>query len=153
MIQHSRRQHQQKPWRVDSATEEVYLELQDMYTRHPHKQILWRGLWPTFLRNNLKDPLRVTTSGAHWAQKKYQKLLTSAIQLFGKLSFMTLQELNRQRHKVALQRTVHLNQLSAIQSQHIPCIPHALKTRLPKEPAILLEEVTILVKLPAVWTD
>ena len=40
MIQHSRRQQQQRTWRVDSAKEEVYLELQDMYTRHSHKLFL-----------------------------------------------------------------------------------------------------------------
>ena len=55
----------QKSWRVDSAIEEVYLELQDMFTRHPHKQFIWRGLWPTFLRSNLGDRLHVNTSGAH----------------------------------------------------------------------------------------
>jgi hypothetical protein len=44
MIQHSRRLQQQRTWRVDSAKEEVYLELQDMYTRHSHKIFLWRGL-------------------------------------------------------------------------------------------------------------
>jgi hypothetical protein len=47
---------------------------------------------------------------------------------------------------VALQITVRLNQLPAIQSQHILRIPHALKARLPKELAIPLEEVKILVE-------
>ena len=41
MIQHSRNQQQERIWRVDSAKEEVYLELQDMYTRHSHKLFLW----------------------------------------------------------------------------------------------------------------
>jgi hypothetical protein len=41
---------------------------------------------------------------------------------------------------------VRLNQLPAIQSQHIPRIPHELKARLPKELAIPLEEVKILVE-------
>ena len=132
MIQHSRRQQQQWTWRVDSAKEEVYLELQDMYTSHSHKQFLWRGLWPTFLRQNLSDRLHVTTSGAHWAQEKYRKILTRAVQLFGKLSFATLQEINELRHKVALQITVRLNQLPTVQSQHIPRIPHAQKAHLPQ---------------------
>ena len=41
------------------AKEEVYLELQDMYTRHSHKLFLWRGLWPTFFRQNLSDRLQI----------------------------------------------------------------------------------------------
>jgi hypothetical protein len=145
MIQHSRRQHQNRTWRVDSAKEEVYLELQDMFMRHPYKQFLWRGLWPTFLRINLSDRLHITTTGSHWAKDKYRKLLSRAIHLFGKLSFTTLQELNGLRHKVALQITVCLNQLPVIQTQHIPRIPHALKARLPKELAIPLEEVKMMV--------
>jgi hypothetical protein len=64
-IQQHRRRWQHKTWRVGSAIEEVYLELQDMYSRHPHKQFIWRGLWSTFLRSNLGDCLHVTTSGAH----------------------------------------------------------------------------------------
>jgi hypothetical protein len=146
MIQHSRRQQQQWTWRVDSAKEEVYLELQNMYTRHSHKLFLWRGLWPTFLRQNLSDRLHFATSGAHWAQDKYRKILTRAVQLFGMLSFTTLQEINELRHKVALQIMVRLNQLPTIQSQHIPRIPHAHKTRLPRELGIPPEEVTILVE-------
>ena len=72
MIQQHRRRGSQKTWRVDSAFEEVYLELQDMYTRHPHKQFIWRGLWPTVLRNYLGDCLHVrSTLGAHWTQDKY----------------------------------------------------------------------------------
>ena len=131
---------------MDSAKEEVYLELLDMYTRHSHKLFFWRGLWPTFLRQNLSDRLHVTTSGAHWAQDKYRKILTRAVQLFGKLSFTTLQEINGLRHKVALQITVRLNQLPIIQTQHIPWIPYAHKARLPWEPGIPPEEVTILVE-------
>ena len=131
---------------MDSAKEEVYLELQDMYTRHSHKLFLWRGLWPTFLRQNLSDRLHVTTSGAHWAQDQYRKILTRAVKLFGTLSFMTLLEINGLRHKVALQITVRLNQLPAIQSQHIPRIPHAHKARLPKELGIPPEEVKLLVE-------
>ena len=130
MIQHSRRQQQQRTWRVDSTKEEVYIELQDMCTRYSHKLFLWRGLWPTFLRQNLSDRLHVTTSGAHWAKDKYRKILTRAVQLFGKLSFTSLLEINGLRHKVALQITVRLNQLPTIQSQHIPRIPHAHKARL-----------------------
>jgi hypothetical protein len=80
MIQQHRRRGQQNTWRVDSAIEEVYLELQDMYTRHPHKQFIWRGLWPTFLRNNLGDRLHVSsTLGAHWAQEKYRKNSDSSV--------------------------------------------------------------------------
>ena len=146
MIQHIRRQHQQRTWRVDSAKEEVYRELQDMYTRHSHKLFLWRGLWSTFLRQNLSDRLHVTTSGAHWVQDKYRKILTRAVQLFGKLFFTTLQEINGLRHKVALQITVRMNQLPTIQSQHRPKIPHAHKARLPRELGIPPEEVTILVE-------
>ena len=146
MIQHRRRQQQQRTWRVDSAKEEIYLELQDMYTRHSHKLFLWRGLWPTFLRQNLSDRLHITTSGAHWAQDKYRKILARAIQLFGKLSFTTLQEINGLRHKVALQITVRLNQLPTVQSQHIPRIPHAQKAHLPRELGIPPEEVKILVE-------
>ena len=107
MIQHSRRQHQQRTWRMDSATEEVYLELQDMHKRHPHKQFLWRDLWLTFLRHNLSDRLHVTTSGAHWAQNKYRKPLTRAIQLFGKLSFTTLQDLRDPSTVGSLTTTTH----------------------------------------------
>ena len=59
---------------------------------------------------------------------------------------MTLLEINGLRHKVALQITVRLNQLPAIQSQHIPRIPHAHKVRLPKELGIPPEEVKILVE-------
>ena len=70
-IQQHRRRGRQKTWRADSAIEEVYVELQDMYTRHPHKQFIWRELWPTFLRSTLGDRLHVSTSGAHWAQDKY----------------------------------------------------------------------------------
>ena len=114
--------------------------------RHPYKQFLWRGLWPTFLRTNLSDRLHITTTVSHWAQDKDRKLLTRAIQLFGKLFLTTLQDLNGLRHKVALQITVRLNQLPAIQSQHIPRIPHALKARLSKELLIPLEEVKILVE-------
>jgi hypothetical protein len=146
MIQHSHRQHQHRTWRVDSAKEEVYLELQDMFMRHPYKQFLWRGLWPTFLRTNLSDRLHITTTGSHWAKDKCRKLLSRAIHLFGKPSFTTLQELNGLRHKVALQITVRLNQLPAIQSQHIPRIPHAHKARLPKELGIPPEEVKLLVE-------
>jgi hypothetical protein len=146
MIQHSRRQHQHRTLRVDSAKEEVYLELQDMFMRHPYKQFLWRGIWPTFLRINLSDRLHITTTGSHWAKDKYRKLLSGAIHLFGKLSFTTLQELTGLRHKVALQITVCLNQLPVIQTQHIPRIPHAQKARLPKELAILITEVLILVE-------
>ena len=113
--------------------------------RHPYKQFIWRGLWPTFLRTNLSDRLHITTTGSHWSQDNYRKLLSRAIQLFGKLSFTTLQELNGLRHKVALQVTVCLNQLPVIQTQHIPRIPHALKARLPKELAIPLEEVKMMV--------
>ena len=47
---------------------------------------------------------------------------------------------------MALQITVRLNQLPAIQSQHIPRIQHALKARLPKELVIPREEVEILVE-------
>ena len=117
-----------------------------MYTRHSHKLFLWRGLWPAFLHQNLSDRLHVTTSGAHWAQDKYRKILTRAVQLFGKLSFTSLLEINGLRHKVALQITVRLNQLPPIQSQHIPRIPHAHKARLPRELGIPPEEVTILVE-------
>ena len=81
IIQHSRRQHQNRTWWVDSAKEEVYLELQDMFMRHPYKQFPWRGLWPTFLRTNLSDRLHITTTGSHWAQDKYRKLLSRAIHL------------------------------------------------------------------------
>ena len=127
MIQQHRRRGRQKTWRVDSAIEEVYLELQDMYTRHPHKQFIWRGLWPTFLRSTLGDRLHVSTLGAHWAQDKYWKILTQASQLFGKLSFGTLQDINGLRHKVALQIAVHLKHLPDLHTQHIPRIPHASK--------------------------
>jgi hypothetical protein len=65
---------------------------------------------------------------------------------FGKLFFTTLQELNGLRHKVPLQITVRLKQLPDKQSPHIPRIPHALKTRLSKKPAIPLEELKILVE-------
>ena len=47
---------------------------------------------------------------------------------------------------MALQITVRLNQLPAIQSQHILRIPHALKARLPKELVIPLEKDKILVE-------
>jgi hypothetical protein len=47
---------------------------------------------------------------------------------------------------VALHITVRLNQLPAMQSQHIPRIPHALKSRLPKKLVIPLEGVKILVE-------
>jgi hypothetical protein len=92
-----------------------------MYTRHPYKKFLWKELWPTFLRNNLSDRLHVNTSGAHWAQDKYRKILTRALQLF-----------NRLRHKVALQIAVHLNHLPDLHAQHIPRIPHASRARLPQ---------------------
>ena len=46
---------------------------------------------------------------------------------------------------MALQITVCLNQLPVIQTQHIPRIPHALTARLPKESAIPLEEVKMMV--------
>ena len=54
---------------MDSAKEEVYLELQDMYTRHSHKLFLWRGLWPTFLRQNLSDRLLWRTLGTGQIQE------------------------------------------------------------------------------------
>ena len=99
-----------------------------MYTRHPHKQFIWRGLWPTFLRNYLGDCLHVgSTLGAHWAQDKYRKILTRGLQLFGKLSFATLQDIDELRHKVALQIAVQLNHLPDLHTQHIPRIPHASK--------------------------
>ena len=114
--------------------------------RHTHKQLLWRVLWPTFLRTNLSDRLHITTTGSHWAQEKYRKILTRAIQLFGKLTFTALIKRNGLRRKLALQISVRLNQLPVIQSQHIPRIPHALKARLSKELAIPLDEVKILVE-------
>ena len=101
-------------------------------------------MWPTFLRNNLGDRLHVSsTLGAHWAQDKYRKILTRALQLFGKLSFATLQDSNGLRHKVALQIVVQLNHLPDLHTQHIP---HASKARLPKELAIPITEVLILVE-------
>ena len=41
MLQHHHRQPQTKTWRLDNAREEVYTELQDIFTRHPYKQFLW----------------------------------------------------------------------------------------------------------------
>ena len=63
MLQHHHRQPQAKTWRLDNAREKVYTELQDIFTRHPYKQFLWRGLWPTFLREQLKDRLHCTPAG------------------------------------------------------------------------------------------
>jgi hypothetical protein len=68
------------------------------------------------------------------------------LQLFGKLSFATLQDINGLRHKVALQIAVRLNHLPDLHTQHIPRIPHASRARLLKELVILLEKVLILVE-------
>ena len=57
-----------------------------------------------------------------------------------------MQEIQGLRYRVTLQINAHLNQLSQESIQHIPRIPHAGKSKLPKEMAIPEEEVQILVQ-------
>ena len=83
----------------------ILAELRDLYARHTHKLFIWRGLWPQFMRDSLQDRLHCTTTGRRWAKDNYRKILTRAVQLFGKLSFATLQELNSIRYRVTLSRT------------------------------------------------
>jgi hypothetical protein len=65
--------------------------------------------------------------------------LARALQLFGKLSFATLQDINELRHEVALQIAVRLNYLPELHTEHIPRIPHTSRAQLPKKLAIPLE--------------
>ena len=146
MLQHHHRQHQTKTWRLDNAREEVYTELQDIFTRHPYKQCLWRGLWPTFLREHLKDRLHSTTAGTRYARDAYRNILARAVLLFSRLAFAAMQEIYGIRYRVALQINAHLNQQSPESIQQIPRIPHARKNNLPKELAIPAEEVHLLVQ-------
>ena len=125
MLHHRHRQQQPKTWRLDNAREEVYTELQDIFIRHPYKQFLWRGLWPTFLRDHLKDRPHCTTSGTRWAQDAYRTILARAVLLFGRLAFAAMQEIHDIRYRAALQINAHLNQLSYESIEHLPRIPHA----------------------------
>ena len=146
MLQHHHRQPQTKTWRLDNARAEVYTELQDMFTRHSYKQFLWRGLWPTFLREQLQDRLHCTPEGPRWARDEYRKILARAVLLFSRLAFAAMQEVHAIRYRVTLQINAYLNQQSEESIQHIPRIPHARRNKLPKELAIPAEEVQLLVQ-------
>ena len=66
--------------------------------------------------------------------------------LFSRLAFAAMQEIHGIRYRVALQINAHLNQQSPESIQHIPRIPHARQSKLPKELAISAEEVHLLVQ-------
>ena len=110
MLQHHHRQQQTKTWRLNKAREEVYTELQDIFTRHPYKQFLWRGLWPNFLREQLKDRLHCTPAGSRWARDEYRRILAPAVLLFSRLAFAAMQEIHGILYRVTLQINAYLNQ-------------------------------------------
>ena len=93
-----------------------------LYARHTYKLFNWRGLWPQIIRDSLQERLPCTATGRRWAKDNNRKILTKAVQLFGKLSFATHQELNGIRYRVTQQLTVWLNQLPESDTQHIPRI-------------------------------
>ena len=70
MLQQHHPQQQTQTWRLDNAREEVYTELQDIFTRHPYKQFLWRGLWPNFLRERQAT---LHTSGFAMGKRRVQE--------------------------------------------------------------------------------
>jgi hypothetical protein len=146
MLQRHHRQPQTENWRQDDARVEVNLELQDIFMRHPYKQFLWRGLWPTFLREHLTDRMQGKTAGRRWAKDAYRKILAWAVLLFSRLAFAAVQEIQGIRYRVTLKINAHLNQLSLESIQHIPRIPHAGKNKLPKGLAIPAEEVHLLIQ-------
>jgi hypothetical protein len=78
-------------------------------------------------------------------QRQLQETLNQSNQLFGKLFFATLQELNGIRCRAAQQLTVWLNQLPESDKHHISRMPHAHKARLPHKLEIPMEEVKLLV--------
>ena len=146
MIHRQHRQPQTNTWRQDDARAEVYSEMQDIFIRHPYKQFLWRGLWPTFLREHLSTRLQGPTVGRRWAKDAYRRILARAVLLFSRLAFAAMQEIQGLRYRVTLQINAQLNQLPEESIQHIPRIPHYGKNKLPKELAIPNEEVHLLIQ-------
>jgi hypothetical protein len=93
MLHRQHRQPQTNTWRQEDARAEAYSELQDIFIRHPYKQFLWRGLWPTFLREHLSTRLQGTSAGRRWAKDAYRRILARTVMLFSRLAFAAMQEI------------------------------------------------------------